>query len=316
MSNNIDILVIGAGTIASEYVKVIEAIGHTAIVVGRGENNVNKIKESYPNIKAYSGGIRNWLNNPKPPKYAIVATPIDFLAEATHLLLDSGCKYILVEKPLTYSEDEAKLLVQKAAENNAFVHVAFNRRSYISVEKAKELILKDGSVSSFHFNFSEAVFRIDPENYSKETTRFWGIANSSHVIDTAFYLGGEPAWLESKQYGKAVGWHKAGSVFTGIGETKNGIPFSYHSDWGAPGKWNIEIMTNKRRLLFSPMEVLHQQLSGGFAVDLVDEDYSLDQNYKPGFYKQVEKWLHQREELFQLKDLPKEITLLNSIFGY
>jgi predicted dehydrogenase len=316
MSNNMIIAVVGASEIAREYIKVIQAFGHQPLVIGRGESNINEVKSRFSGVTAVSGGLENWLKSNNPPKYAIVATQIDHLADVTKQLLRSGCKHILVEKPLTYSELEAREITELAIEYEAEVCVAFNRRSYISVIKAKELIEADGGVSSFHFDFTEAIFRINPSNYSKETSTLWGIANSSHVIDTAFYLGGKPACMESNQYGKAVGWHPSGSIFTGVGETEAGVPFTYHANWGCPGKWNIELMTECRKLLFSPMERLSQQLKGNFKAEIIDLDYQDDVRFKPGFYKQVQSWLKNDSSLMAVNYLESELKIFQKIFNY
>ena len=42
------------------------------------------------------------------------------------------------------------------------------------------------------------------QKYDSETNFYWGIANSSHVIDTAFYLGGKPKWINCEQQGKEI----------------------------------------------------------------------------------------------------------------
>lgn len=311
-----NILVAGSGVISREYLKVLLAKHLQPIVVGRGEANILKVQREFPQVEAKSGGLQNWLLTNKPPQHAIVALPIENLVEATEALLESGVKSILVEKPFTYSLAEAQKVSDLADRKNAKVFVAFNRRNYVSVIEARKLIEKDGGVSSFHFDFSEAIFRIDETKFSIDSQMHWGIANSSHVIDTAFYLGGKPAWIEARQYGKSVVWHPAGSIFTGIGETTGGLPFSYHANWGCPGKWNIEIMTPKRKLLFSPMERLHQQAKGSFKVDLLDLDYSIDINHKPGFYKQVSNWLSKPEFLMRLKDLEDELVVYKKIFNY
>lgn len=316
MPNNLEVLIVGAGPIASEYVKVVHDLGHFPIVIGRGQSNVDKVKQMYPNSSVHAGGLTNWLVVNKPPEIAIVATTIDQLADSSKELIQAGVRRILVEKPLTYSFDEANSLKEIAAKADAKIYIAFNRRSYASVLKAKQLIREDGGVSSFRFDFTEAIFRIDPNNYSQLTTNLWGIANSSHVIDTAFYLGGKPKNIECKHYGNAIDWHTSGSIFTGIGETVEGVPFSYHSDWGCPGKWNIEIMTPKRKLMLSPMEQLHQQLAGGFKVELVDLDYQVDILYKPGFYRQTKDIIEGNDAGMSLSLLGDELILLNKIFNY
>lgn len=311
------ILIVGAGKIARHYVDVLETLGHRALVIGRGREKLDELKAQYPGAETHSGGLENWLEKNQPPRYAIIATPIDHLAAATKALLQAGCKNILVEKPLTYRTEEANALAGLAREKEARVHIAFNRRSYVAVQKAKELIEVDGGVSSFHFDFTEASFRIDPANYSEETNLLWGIANSSHVIDTAFFLGGKSAWMECRQYGNAIDWHPAGSIFTGMGETETGVPFTYHANWGCPGKWNIEIMTPNRKLMFSPMERLHQQLKGGFKVELVELDYDRDIDFKPGFYHQVEGFVNDDlGSLMQVDEIIEKIDSINNILNY
>lgn len=318
MSDHLEILVVGAGPIAREYIKVIKALGHEPIVVSRGPENLKIVNELYPDVNTYSGGLSNWLLKNSFILNAVIATPTEYLEQATRELLKAGCKNILVEKPLTFDEKVAVELSELAKKNKAIVHIAFNRRNYTSVSAAQRLIKFDGGVSSFHFDFSEATFLIDPNKYDKTSTDHWGIANSSHVIDTAFFLCGMPKSINANQYGRAINWHPAGSIFTGMGETTGNIPFTYHANWGAPGRWSISIMTPKRKLLFSPMEQLHQQVYGGFAITLEELDYSKDTSFKPGFYRQVESFITSSDtmNLLNIKDYRKKILVYNKIFGY
>jgi len=315
MPNNINVLIVGAGLIAQEYVKVLLAQKRTPLVITRGDIKAAQLQELYHNVKVITGGLESFLNKNECPDYAIVATAVEHLASATKLLIKNGCKHILVEKPLTFFIKESNEINDLAKEYKSNVVIAFNRRAYQSVLKAKELIDEDGGASSFHFDFTEAIFRIDPHNYDKEITKYWGIGNSSHVIDTAFYLGGKPKSMVCKQYGNEVAWHPAGSIFTGLGETEHGAPFTYHANWGAPGRWNIEIMTKKRKLMFSPMERLRQQPLNTFAIEEVPTDYNLDIDFKPGFYYEVQSFL-EKKGLFEITELSSEIEYLNKIFNY
>lgn len=313
---NSDVLIIGAGQIAKQYVKAVTCLNIRITVVGRSVEPLERLKSEFPHISIASGGIEKWLRKEKDRCPVIVATQIENLFSITETLIDAGFKSILVEKPLTYNREMAQNLAEKAAINRANVYIAFNRRSYSSVEEAKRLIELDGGVSSFHFDFTEATFRIKPENYSKETMSKWGIANSSHVIDTAFYLCGFPAEIYSTVYGEAINWHENGSIFTGIGRTQKDVPFTYHSNWGCPGKWNIEIFTEKRKLFFSPMERLKQQKFGQFSIEEVDCDYSKDINFKPGFLNQAEKLLHNKTVGVNLLVYGDYIKVYNQIFKY
>jgi predicted dehydrogenase len=315
MSDNLNVLVVGAGLIAREYVKVLLAQNIIPIVVSRGQEKANQLKEQFPNVVVKTGGLQDFLKRNECPNYSIVATARVDLASSTIALINSGCKQILVEKPLTYSITEAKEIELLAAEKECCVCVAFNRRAYQSVLKAKELIEEDGGVSSFYFNSTEALFTIIPHNHDEIDMKYLGIGNSCHPIDTAFYLGGKPKWIECKQYGNAFSLHPTGSIFLGIGETESGVPFSYNSDWGAPGKWSVEIMTKKRKLIFSPMEKLQQQELNSFLVKELPLDYQLDLDFKPGFYCQVEAFL-KNKGLAKIEELIEEMAVLNKIFNY
>ncbi len=315
MSDNLSVLVVGAGLIAREYVKVLLAQNKTPIVVSRGKEKAKQLKEHFPKVIVKTGGLISYLEENKCPNYSIVATSRVDLASNTILLINKGCKQILVEKPLTYSLNEAIEIRNLANNKKSNVFIAFNRRGYQSVLKAKKMIEEDGGVSSFHFNSTEALFTIIPHNHDKMDLEYLGIGNSCHPIDTAFYLGGMPKMIDCKYYGKGFSVHPSGSIFIGIGETQTGIPFTYHSNWEAPGRWSIEIMTKRRKLLFSPMERLQQQKLNSFAIEEVPLDYSLDIDYKPGFYYQVEAFL-KNEGLANIEELVDEIELLNNIFNY
>ena len=63
MSNNMIIAVVGASEIAREYIKVIQAIGHQPLVIGRGESNINEVKSRFSGVTAVSGGLENWLKS-------------------------------------------------------------------------------------------------------------------------------------------------------------------------------------------------------------------------------------------------------------
>jgi predicted dehydrogenase len=315
MSNNIDVLVVGAGGIAREYLKVLVGMGKSIVVVTRGEHNASELRLLYPDVEVISGGLESFLVAKYCPSFAIIATPIESLLECTKLLIKASCENILAEKPLTFSPEDAQGILEMAKSRGSNVSVAYNRRAYQSILKASELISMDGGVSSFYFDFTEALFRIDPRNYSKDVCRHWGIANSSHVIDTAFYLCGEPQMMECRQYGSQIPWHPSGSIFTGLGKTTENIPFTYHANWDAPGRWNLEIMTPKRKLIFSPMEILKQQRSGSFKIEQVEHDYSLDERYKPGFFKQVQSFLTGKS-LFNMNELELSLRTMNRIFSY
>jgi len=291
------IWIVGAGLMAAEYAKVLNALNIPFTVIGRSEENCKKIKDVY-NGAVVSGGLKKFLaTNPSLPAKAIVAVGIEALSETTKELVKYGIKSILLEKPGIGYPSEIEDLLKVAESNNATVLLAYNRRFYSSVLKAEEIIKNDGGVSSFNFEFTEWAHIIKTLSKTKEELHNWFLGNSSHVIDTAFFLGGKPTKLAAF-YSGSLDWHPAASNFAGAGISETGALFSYHANWEAPGRWVLEMLTKKTRLIFKPMESLQIQVIGSVTVTPVELSDQLDKEYKPGLYLQTKAFVENNYKNF------------------
>ena len=290
MSDNVDILLIGCGYMGREYAKVLLALDKKITVVGNSTEGAEEF-EHVTGITAISGGIERAFDKlPCMPEYAIVATPIPVLARNVVSLIEHGVKHILVEKPGGNSLDDVRNVSEMATVNGASVYVAYNRRFYASTQKALEIIEEDGGVSSFLFEFTEWSDKIEALESPQSIKENWLLANSSHVIDLAFFLGGHPIEMCSYVSG-SLGWHPNGSIYSGAGRSDKDALFSYHANWTAPGRWSVEVLTNKHRLYFKPMEKLQIQELNSIMVTDERIDDELDISFKPGLYKQTEAFL-------------------------
>ena len=54
--------------------------------------------------------------------------------------------------------------------------------------KQKEIIKSDGGLKACSFEFTEFTKKIELSDYKSIVKDKWLLANSSHVIDTAFYI--------------------------------------------------------------------------------------------------------------------------------
>lgn len=286
------IWLIGVGNMGREYAKVFNALKTEYLAVGRGDRSAAAFEE-FTGHSAIRGGLERFLESePAIPDAAIVAVGIDRLAATAITLMDYGVRKILLEKPGIGSLSEIDTLCQRAGQSGSTVLLAYNRRFYSSVFKAEEIITADGGVVSFNFEFTEWTHTIRPENYAPVACRHWLLGNSSHVIDTAFFLGGQPRRICSYTAGSGLlDWHPNATVFAGAGITDTGALFNYGAAWQSPGRWVIEISTRKHRLYFKPMETLQIQELGSVAVNPVEFDNRLDTEYKPGFYLQTQAFL-------------------------
>jgi hypothetical protein len=172
------------------------------------------------------------------------------------------------------------------------------------------MIEEDGGLQTLHFEFTEWAHKIEPLKKAAGVKENWFFANSTHVIDLAFYLAGKP--LHWKGYSKAgkLKWHPK-TNFTGAGITEKGILFSYMSNWESAGRWSVELLTDKRRIYLKPMEGISVQEKGTIAIVESQFDNSLDLQFKPGLKKQLDAYLNDDESnLLNLKahlDLAKEV---------
>jgi len=247
------VLIIGAGNIAKQYTQALSLMNvNDLTILSRSANRLKNLSKKY-NFKSLSGGFEKHLSNLGQFDLVVVATPIDLLIQATESCIKAGQTNILIEKPVSINYGEIESLARKITSQK--VRVGYNRLVYPNFHKLQQLINQEGGITSASYSFTEWIHRIDFSKYSEEILQHWGIANSLHVISMAHNLIGFPADITAHKSGQ-LSWHPSGTIFTGIGITKKDIPFSYHSDWTAPGRWSIEIMTQENTFSLKPLEKL------------------------------------------------------------
>ncbi|MDR0272731.1 MAG: Gfo/Idh/MocA family oxidoreductase [Clostridiales bacterium] len=283
------VLLAGCGYMAAEYAKVLDALNAPYICVGRGEQSAKRFSEAMSH-DVIVGGLEKYVNENEAPETAVVAVNIDSLAESTKLLIKAGAKKILVEKPAGITVDEIKDVANTAKEYGANVYVAYNRRFHASTIAAEKIIEQDGGVKSFYFDFTEWLHLFDDDRLKASVCKNLIFANSSHVLDLAFYLGGVPKKMDCYVNGEAS-WYGEADIYCGSGITRNDALFSYHANWNGPGRWFLEIVTNHHKLIFKPLEQLHIQKMKTVAIEKESIDDSLDTMYKPGLYLQTKAFL-------------------------
>jgi predicted dehydrogenase len=298
---------IGAGPMAVEYAKVLHQQQCQFLTIGRGKQSASSFREK-TGLEVIMGGLENFLvSRPAIPKKVIVATGVEALAETTLLLIHYGVKKILCEKPGGINISEIHKVAEAAEKYGTKIYLAYNRRFYSSVIKAREIILQDGGVTSYNFEFTEWSHVITPLVKAPGIKENWFLANSSHVVDLAFYLGGKPKQISCFNEG-GISWHPSASIFTGAGISDQGALFSYQANWEAPGRWAVEILTRDHRLYLRPLEKLQIQDKGSIQVDFVEIDDLLDTQYKPGLYLQTAAFL--KDDVSKFISIHEQLALM------
>ncbi len=292
MSNNVSVLLIGAGYMGKEYGKVLKSLGIPFKVVCRSKASAEKYKNDIGVMPFYGGIDKAFSELDEIPNYAIVAVNVESLSKTVCSIIEYGIKNVLVEKPAGLNRAEIEEVLYVSQSRGAQVYVAYNRRFYAATEKAMQIISEDGGVSSFNFEFTEWGFKIEKTAHAPAVKEEWLLANSSHVIDLAFFLGGYPKEMCSYS-GGSLQWHSRASKYSGAGITDQGVTFSYQANWDAPGRWAVEVLTSEHRLYLKPMEKLFIQNKGSVQVEEVPIDDRVDVDFKPGLFKQTEAFLSQ-----------------------
>lgn len=295
------ILLVGTGPMAVDYYKALNDFNVAVVVIGRGAESSEKFAQN-TGFKPLTGGLENFLKTNPDAKIekAIIATGVEALMPSLKLLLNFGVEEILIEKPAAISISELIENESEIKKHNKKIFVAYNRRFYASVAEAQKIIEEDGGLSSMHFEFTEWGHVIAPLKKAEGVKENWFLANSSHVVDLAFYLAGKPVNWHTFTSGNN-GWHSPTS-FVGSGITEKNTLFSYQANWEAPGRWAVELLTKKHRLFLKPVEKLFVQKIGTVNLEERLFDNSLDTKYKPGVYNQVKVFLEDGNGLLNIDE--------------
>lgn len=309
------LLLVGSGPMAMEYNKILKSLNLDYTVVCRKETSAKSFFEK-TGVNPITGGVYS-LNHEflSSYGYAIVATEVDNLSNVSKYLFEKGVKNLLIEKPAAINVTDMQMLSETARKFNSKGYVAYNRRFYSSINLAKSLIDEDGGILSAFFEFTERSYLIKDADKSIITKRNWLIANSTHVIDMFIAMCGIPKVINCYKTG-FLDWHNNSAIFTGAGITKNNIPFAYHANWLSAGGWGLEVFTNKRKLIFRPLERLRQQELGSSEIIEPQYDYSVDISYKPGLYKMVEAFLgFNTNKLLSLEEQVENLKIYETILN-
>jgi len=309
-------LVLGAGYMTEEYLKILNFKQIETVVLSRGQRNINKIKEKFK-VTAFAGGMELFNFDSYIFTHAIVAVSVQDLYSVTCTLIKKGIKNILVEKPACLNTDELENLIHLSNEFNVNIFIAYNRRFYSSVTSLKEKLIDEGGIQMVNFEFTEWIHTIDQNKFPIEVLNKFFLANSTHVVDTVFYLIGNPKTLSSLVMGNKISWHPSGSLFIGFGTSTNGIPFSYSSNWTSAGRWSIEVLTSENRYYLKPMENLSVQKNGSIDILPVIISSEIDKDFKPGLNNMIDEFFSDVcENLCTLEQHKNNFTFYEIIAGY
>ena len=310
------VAIVGGGRISQEHAKACMKLGIRDIcMISKTGNTCSKFCEENK-IRIVTGGLENNLTILNNFDLVIIATAISTLLHFAELIISTGQKNILIEKP--GSVNSKKLSEFKEKINGKNIKIGYNRLFYPSFHKLMECVKKDGGISSCRFSFTEMIDKIDFKKDISETYQKWGISNSSHVITMILELIGKPKEMFTSQFG-SLEWHPSGAIFVGHGISEKNIPFSYHADWNGSGRWGIEIATKDNLYLLSPLEKLFCCPKASFEWKEVMVESSFPE-VKTGIAEEIAVMLtKERQEGIESISISKTLDfnqIIETVFGY
>jgi 1,5-anhydro-D-fructose reductase (1,5-anhydro-D-mannitol-forming) len=185
-------IVVGVGDIARKgVIPAIEA-DTRSVLYGLVTRDLRKA-EAYPVVKAWET-LEEALQDGKVDA-VYVASPVFLHAEQTIVALRSG-KHVLCEKPVAMNYAEASRMVEEAERSGKLFGVAYYRRGYPKLRRAKELIASGAIGEPL---FVEAIYHGWLESEERGWLRDPKLAGGgplydvgSHRIDACNYLFGKP----------------------------------------------------------------------------------------------------------------------------
>jgi hypothetical protein len=312
---NKTVTIIGTGYMAEKYTEALKKFKIKNItIMGRTKKNVKYISDKFNVDGKYTKFEKNLLDLSKQD-LVIIAVSVKALIPILRKVIDQGCQNILVEKPGSLYTNELDKINKKITTQN--VRIAYNRIVYPNVILLKNMIEKDGGVSSCIFSITERPHLMKNIDKKSDVYQRWGISNSLHVISLVTEIIGMFDFILPIQRGM-LDWHRSGSKFLGTGITSKEIPFSYHGDWESIGGWGITIFTKNHIFKLKPLEILLMKKRNSKKWKVIKFKTSFPK-IKQGVSEEIFMMLHkdQTKNILPTIDVSRSfIEYAKKIFGY
>lgn len=311
--------VVGFGFVGKEYVKALRRLGVGRIrVCSRSAKPLAELAGS--GIETVAGGYASLGTKPRPDELGIVGTPTADLIPAAQHLIELGFRKLLIEKPVALYSKAIEELSCLCHKHNVDVAVAYNRVAYPSALELLARATQEGGITSCRYTFTEMIKPDWPQRFATAELARWGVANSLHVMSLAHGVIGLPREVKAYCTGQGnLQWHSGGNTLVGAGLSAQGIPFSYHADWGAPDRWSVECCTRAAAYRLCPLEELRRKTTPLADWELVPLGV-LDSSVKMGFAEELAALLkpawRNRIPLYSLDQAAALTSFGETIFGY
>tara|TARA_Y100000816_G_scaffold291354_1_gene282471 strand:- start:958 stop:1911 length:954 start_codon:yes stop_codon:yes gene_type:complete len=307
----IRVIIIGAGKIGREYLKILnnKKKFHIAAILAttyRNFKEVNKITKE----KIFTTDTSNIFNKQKFD-LAIIATPVDKTYKITIKVMQH-VKTLLVEKPPALSSKEAFKLYKLSKLNKNNVFIALNRSFFNSTIAAKSILKNYKENRIVEVTDQENTFRAKKTGHKKIVLKKWMYANSIHMVDY-FRIFCRGSVKKIRNYDKIKSTFdkkiSLSKIFFSSGDM--GV---YKAFWNLPSKWNVKIVSESIFINLLPLEKITYSIKN----DKIKELNLQSDDYKDGYLNQINEiekfFLFKDNKLVTLKESLKTLNLIDKIY--
>lgn len=306
------ILIIGAGKIAEEYLKVIKAKKNiiTSCIFSRTYKKAYSLSQKYK-IKNTFKNKEEIIKNLNLFDAIIIAINIENNFEILKYCLTLK-KKILIEKPLALNFKKNKSILKFDKNAKDLISVAMNRRFFDSTIYLKKKISKYSKkkrVVEVYDCQNERYF--DKKKFHKEVRKNLMYANSIHLIDyfNIFCRGTISRVNIIREKFKNINFLHAILKFS------SGDIGYYTCDLNYLTKWKVRLGLDHETWTFSPLESIHYKNFKNNKEKFTE----FKTIFKDGFYNQIsdfQKLLSgKKNNLVCFKSYFKTIKMINKIYG-
>jgi len=307
--------IIGAGHIAREHLKVLQALEGMTIcgITSRTRLTADKLAKEFGGVSVY--GEPHELAHKGRADALLVLVSAENIFSIVEELCPLGLP-LFIEKPPGLSPEETRTLADCAEINGIPNMVGFNRRYYSVFHKGIEIIKRNGSLLGVVIEGHERFWKIK-DDISETLREQWIYVNSTHTIDLLRFFGGEPQVVHALTNSYV---EKNSDQFSTTIAFESGALGNYSSHWYSPGGWSIRLFGEGVTVEFKPLEN-GRWIDTEFQVHEILADKE-DINFKPGFFKQIESFgrLVRGETLAwpaqDLREAQKTMELTRKISGW
>ena len=181
------------------------------------------------------------------PDGVVVATPTEFHVEPVLAALAADA-HVLVEKPITETDNQAAQIVAASAESDRHVLVGHHRRYYAVLERAHRILTSGeiGKPVAMHGHWTllkEGRGYWDPD-WRKRRGAGPVLTNLIHEFDTLRYLCGEITSVQAEMSNTVRDWEKEDSAAV-IVTFESGMIGTFVLSDGTPSPWAWELSTGE-----------------------------------------------------------------------